>query len=94
MAFNYVKSLKIPDLKIKWPNDIMSQSKKMAGILIENKIKQGQIVSSVIGIGLNVNQETFNQLPQATSMYLSAHKKFDVDLNSRGVSVYVSDNNS
>ena len=38
-----------------------------------------QIVSSIIGIGLNVNQETFNQLPQATSMYLSAHKKFDVD---------------
>ncbi len=82
VSLGLVKALKkyqIPDISIKWPNDIMSQSKKMAGILIENKIKQGQIVSSVIGIGLNVNQETFNQLPQATSMYLSAHKKFDLD---------------
>lgn len=82
VSLGLVKALEkfqIPDISIKWPNDIMSQSKKMAGILIENKIKQGQIVSSVIGIGLNVNQETFNQLPQATSMYLSAHKKFDLD---------------
>ena len=62
VSLGLVKALEkyqIPDISIKWPNDIMSQSKKMAGILIENKIKQGQIVSSIIGIGLNVNQETF-----------------------------------
>ena len=74
-----LEKYQIPDISIKWPNDIMSQSKKMAGILIENKIKQGQVISSIIGIGLNVNQETFNQLPQATSMYLSTHEKFDLD---------------
>tara|TARA_B100000902_G_scaffold277638_1_gene263431 strand:+ start:66 stop:797 length:732 start_codon:yes stop_codon:yes gene_type:complete len=74
-----LEKYRIPDISIKWPNDIMSQSKKMAGILIENKIKKGQIVSSIIGIGLNVNQEIFNQLPQVTSMYLSTHKKFDLD---------------
>ena len=69
----------IPDISIKWPNDIMSQSKKMAGILIENKIKQRRVVSSIIGIGLNVNQENFEKLPQASSLYLAGHKKLNVN---------------
>ncbi len=45
-----------PDLKIKWPNDILLDSKKICGLLIENTVNQNQFV---IGIGLNVNQETF-----------------------------------
>ena len=76
---NTLKSLKIPDLKIKWPNDIMSRSKKMAGILIENQIKQGNVVSSVIGLGINVNEKKFKSLPQATSMLLATGNKFDLN---------------
>ena len=57
----------------------MSQSKKMAGILIENKIKQRRVVSSIIGIGLNVNQEKFEKLPQASSCILAGHKKLNVN---------------
>jgi len=74
-----LKKLLIPKVEIKWPNDIMSQSKKVAGILIENQVKQNEIVSSVIGIGLNVNEEFFKNLPQATSMRLTTGVKYNLD---------------
>ncbi|HAN00901.1 MAG TPA: biotin--[acetyl-CoA-carboxylase] ligase [Marinilabiliales bacterium] len=44
---------------IKWPNDIYYQNKKVGGILIENQIQGSQIKFSIIGIGINVNQERF-----------------------------------
>ncbi|SVA75265.1 uncharacterized protein METZ01_LOCUS128119 [marine metagenome] len=53
---------------IKWPNDIMSDNKKICGILIENIVKENYIKDAVIGIGLNVNQTIFNNLPNATSI--------------------------
>lgn len=54
---------------LKWPNDVMVNGKKVCGILIENQI-QGQVLSQcVAGIGLNVNQASF-EWPQATSMKL------------------------
>ena len=74
-----LKKLLIPKVEIKWPNDIMSQSKKVAGILIENQVKQGVVVSSVIGIGINVNEDCFENLPQATSMRLSTGVKYNLD---------------
>lgn len=52
---------------IKWPNDILSGNRKIAGILIENNFKGGKIASSVIGIGLNLNQESFPEELNATS---------------------------
>ena len=70
--------LKLPKLVIKWPNDILSENKKICGILIENQLKQAKIRSSVIGIGLNVNQTTFKDLPNATSIKNSF--KIDIDL--------------
>jgi len=45
--------------KIKWPNDIVIDNKKIAGILIENQFLGQKIKSSIIGIGLNVIQEDF-----------------------------------
>jgi BirA family biotin operon repressor/biotin-[acetyl-CoA-carboxylase] ligase len=58
----------IPKLAIKWPNDILSDHHKISGILIENLIKSAKIDFSVIGIGINVNQELFNGLPKVSSM--------------------------
>lgn len=58
------------DIKIKWPNDIMVNKEKIAGILIENSFKEDIILWSVIGIGLNVNQTNFNDLPSVTSLKL------------------------
>lgn len=53
--------------KIKWPNDILVEQKKIGGILIENQISGANISQSVIGIGLNVNQVKFEGL-NATSI--------------------------
>ncbi len=49
----------VNDIRIKWPNDIYWKDKKIAGILIENDIQGKEIDNSVIGIGLNVNQQIF-----------------------------------
>ena len=71
----------IPNLSIKWPNDILSANKKLCGILIENVIKRLKIQSSIIGIGLNVNQETFpNHLPYAISIKNCIQKEIDLDI--------------
>ncbi len=45
--------------EIKWPNDIFVNGKRIAGILIENQLGKSIIKSSIIGIGLNVNQTEF-----------------------------------
>lgn len=68
---------KVPALSIKWPNDIMSYQKKIGGILIENSIKSSGDISSIIGLGLNVNQVEFEDLPKASSMALITEKTFD-----------------
>ncbi|MDI1354545.1 MAG: biotin--[acetyl-CoA-carboxylase] ligase [bacterium] len=47
------------DIKIKWPNDILVNRKKVAGILIENKLSNSSISHSVLGIGINLNQLIF-----------------------------------
>ena len=47
------------NVKIKWPNDIYVDKKKVAGILINNTIKGNSFDYSVIGIGININQEVF-----------------------------------
>lgn len=67
--FNVLKRYKLPKLKIKWPNDIMSVSKKLGGILIENSLTNEQINQTIIGIGINVNQTDFAaDLPTAGSI--------------------------
>ena len=54
---------------IKWPNDIYLQGKKLAGILVENVIVSGRITSSVVGIGLNLDQKRFPEdLPNPVSL--------------------------
>ena len=55
----------------------MSANFKIAGILIENSFKSNGTISSVIGIGLNVNQTDFVNLPKASSMAVLANDFFD-----------------
>lgn len=74
-----LQELQILKLSIKWPNDILSDHKKLAGILIENVIKQNQLQGSIIGIGLNVNQIEFKNLPNATSLQLVSGNIFELD---------------
>ena len=65
--------------KIKWPNDILVDEKKIAGILIENTIQGSVIKFSVAGIGINVNQTKFTdyQIPP-TSLKLLTGKSYVV----------------
>ena len=70
----------LPQIKIKWPNDIMAGKNKICGILIENTIKKSIISQSIIGIGLNVNQLNFpDEIPNATSFIKILNKQFDRD---------------
>lgn len=79
-VFEVLKSQKIPNLSIKWPNDIMSGNKKLCGILIENTILKNLILSSIVGIGLNVNQEIFKEtLKKVTSLKNIKNVEFNLD---------------
>jgi BirA family biotin operon repressor/biotin-[acetyl-CoA-carboxylase] ligase len=67
-VFDTLSSFVIPDLAIKWPNDILSDNKKICGILIENVFPKKDRMNAIVGIGINVNQIGFSQLPQASSL--------------------------
>jgi len=74
---DYLQSKGCSDVRIKWPNDIYVGSKKICGILIENVVSGNRFSNSVIGIGLNVNQDEFG-VDNATSLRLSLNQSFDL----------------
>jgi BirA family biotin operon repressor/biotin-[acetyl-CoA-carboxylase] ligase len=81
-SLSIIEALQQPgfeSFKIKWPNDIFYKNHKIGGILIENNIQSGKIENSIVGIGLNVNQTDFDEIPQATS--LNAIFKKTVNIN-------------
>jgi len=69
-----------PKLSIKWPNDILSRQFKIGGILIENMFNQNRPGASIIGIGLNVNQDEFPGLPKASSLKSITQSTFDLEI--------------
>ena len=79
LALHDFLSVYIQDnIKIKWPNDIMYDRSKIAGILIENSIRSNRFEYSTIGIGLNINQREF-QIGNAVSMSQICNQEFDID---------------
>ena len=67
-------------VRIKWPNDIYVDDKKICGILITHRIAGGQIAASVVGIGLNVNQIDFpSWVPNPTSLSLLTGEEWPLD---------------
>ncbi|ARS37536.1 biotin--[acetyl-CoA-carboxylase] ligase [Pontibacter actiniarum] len=64
--------------RVKWPNDLFFEDKKLGGILIENSINSHSLQHSIIGIGLNVNQLQF-AYPTATSMANVCGRTFDLE---------------
>lgn len=65
---------------IKWPNDIYVNDKKIAGLLIENTLERDVIKSSVLGVGLNVNQKDFPaSLPNPVSLGMVTKTKYDLE---------------
>ncbi len=68
------------DVKIKWPNDIYHENKKLCGILIENQIVGAQIKSCIIGVGLNVNQSIWTvETQNPTSLKNITHKSYKLN---------------
>lgn len=64
------------DFSIKWPNDIYFEKKKIGGLLIQNLLSGKFINQTIIGLGLNINQEDFsNDLPNPVSLYQITGKK-------------------
>lgn len=69
------------DSRIKWPNDIYVRNKKICGMLIENTLNGSDIATSIVGIGLNVNQREFPpQLVNPTSMSQVTGEEYDLEL--------------
>lgn len=63
---------------IKWPNDIYWKDQKICGILIENELEGKYLSQSIIGIGLNINQEHFNSsVPNPVSLYQIISKEIN-----------------
>lgn len=72
-----LNSLNLPNLAIKWPNDILAGNKKIAGVLIENSLKSNGEIFSIVGIGLNVNQKNFENIPKASSLTCLLNRELD-----------------
>lgn len=68
------------EASVKWPNDIYVGDRKICGMLIENSVSGAQISSSIIGIGLNLNQKLFGKdIPNPTSAALLTGKRYNPD---------------
>jgi BirA family biotin operon repressor/biotin-[acetyl-CoA-carboxylase] ligase len=68
-------------ISIKWPNDIYAGNDKIAGILIEHSIKGDRVESSVVGIGLNLNQSEFSSdLPNPVSLGIITGMDFNREI--------------
>lgn len=65
-------------VSVKWPNDIYRKNKKICGMLIENDLSGQNLYCSVIGIGININQQLFrSNAPNPVSLYQITGKEQD-----------------
>ena len=87
-----LKKYNVRDASVKWPNDIMVKNKKISGILIENIIKKNNLINSVIGIGINVNQEKFPDLMCATSIINETRISVEIDSLATDLTKIISSN--
>ncbi|MBC6399408.1 MAG: biotin--[acetyl-CoA-carboxylase] ligase [Ekhidna sp.] len=63
---------------LKWPNDIYIRENKIGGSLIESSVKEKNLETVVVGIGLNVNQNGI-PVPKATSIFLETNRFYDIE---------------
>lgn len=68
----------VDDITVKWPNDIYWRDRKICGMLIENDLAGQFIYSSILGIGININQKEFkSNAPNPVSLYQIIGKRTD-----------------
>lgn len=75
---DFLANLADNDVKIKWPNDIILKGKKIVGILIEKK-KINQNNYFIIGTGINILQDKFEEISNAGSLLTQTGHKFDLE---------------
>ena len=69
----------LPEVLIKWPNDLYVRDRKLAGDLTEHSVSGGRLDFTVAGIGINVNEETFPEgIPNPTSLLLETGSKYHI----------------
>jgi BirA family transcriptional regulator, biotin operon repressor / biotin---[acetyl-CoA-carboxylase] ligase len=79
-VYDLIRNFFGEEAKIKWPNDIYYREKKLGGLLVENSLTSTAVTSSIVGIGLNINQKEFPQnIPNPTSLALIKPGIYDVD---------------
>ncbi len=77
-------------VSIKWPNDIYIGNNKVAGILIENNLRNNTIQSSIIGIGCNINQTTFDEtIPNATSLKIETQQDYSISTLTENICSFI-----
>ena len=70
----------VPNLLIKWPNDLYVHDRKLAGDLTEHSVSGSRLDYTVAGIGINVNEEVFpTGIPNPTSLFLETGQHYDAD---------------
>lgn len=69
----------VPNLLIKWPNDLMINDKKICGILLESRISN-KMEGLILGIGININNTDFDSSLNATSLKIETNKHYDLEL--------------
>ncbi len=65
-------------IRLKWPNDILVEGRKIGGILMENQLSGPFLASTIIGIGINVNQVDFS-FPSASSLAIITGHAWDLN---------------
>jgi len=66
--------------RIKWPNDIWVEDRKICGMLIENILDGGNVGESIVGIGINLNQSSFDpKLPNPVSLKQLTAKTYPLE---------------
>lgn len=69
----------VPEVLIKWPNDMYVHDRKLAGDLTEHSVSGGRLDFTVAGIGINVNEEKFPEnIPNPTSLFLETGQRHNV----------------
>ncbi len=64
---------------VKWPNDVLIEGRKVAGVLVEGQLRGGRVSSVVVGVGVNVHDQTFPQELQAIATSLAAEGGANLD---------------
>jgi len=69
----------VPEVIIKWPNDMYIHDRKLAGDLTEHSVSGNRLDFTVAGIGIDVNEEVFpDWIPNPTSLFLETGHRYDI----------------